>query len=161
MVLPNFVIQLNSSNCTAQTSSNANNNKDYYVDWSQLPQGKYSVTWSLNASNNTFSSPIILPFVYVDLGTTNILTTKSQNSPAVRTRCIGTLFISYSTAALNCLYADTSTNPAFYLNSRPSNNIFNVSILNPSGGYWVDKANTPIAIGDYVLNLSFQLLEQY
>ena len=39
MVLPNFVIQLNSSNSTAQTASNANNNKDYYVDWSQLPQG--------------------------------------------------------------------------------------------------------------------------
>lgn len=160
MVLPNFVIQLNTSNCTAQTASNANNNKDYYVDWSQLPQGKYSVTWSLNASNNTFSTPIVLPFVYVDLGTSNIFTTQSANAPASRTRCIGTLFIS-SSATLNCLYADTSTNPAFYLNSRPSNNVFNVSILNPTGGYWVDKASTPIAIGDYVLNLSFQLLEQY
>jgi len=160
MVLPNFVIQLNSSNCTAQTASNANNNKDYYVDWSQLSQGKYSVTWSLNASNNTFSTPIVLPFVYVDLGTSNIFTTKSAIAPAIRTRCIGTLYIS-SSATLNCLYADTCTNPVFYLNSRPSNNIFNVSILNPSGDYWVDKASTPIAIGDYVLNLSFQLLEQY
>ena len=161
MVLPCFVIQLSSTSCTAQTASNANNNKDYYVDWSQLPQGKYSVTWSLNASDNTFSSPIILPFVYVDLGTTNIFTTKSQNDPAIRTRCIGTLFVNNATASLNCLYADTHSNPAFYLNSRPSNNIFNVSILNPSGGYWVDKAVTPVAIGDYVLNLSFQLLEQY
>ena len=111
----------------------------------------------MNANDNTFSSPIILPFVYVDLGTTNIFTTKSQNDPAIRTRCIGTLFI----GSLNCLNADTHSNPAFYLNSRPSNNIFNVSILNPSGGYWVDKAVTPVAIGDYVLNLSFQLLEQY
>lgn len=161
MVLPNFVIQLNSSNCTAQTASNANNNKDYYVDWSQLPQGKYSVSWSLNASDNIFSTPIVLPFVYVDLGTTNIFTTKSQNDQAIRTRCIGTLYVSNSTASLSCLYADTHSNPAFYLNSRPSNNIFNVSILNPSGALWVDKAPTPVAIGDYVLNLSFQLLEQY
>lgn len=161
MVLPSFVIQLSSSNCTAQTASNANNNKDYYVDWSQLPQGKYSVTWSLNASDNTFSTPIVLPFVYIDLGTSNIFTTKSQNDPAIRTRCIGTLFVNNATSSLNCLYADIATNPPFYLNSRPSNNIFNVSILNPSGGFWVDKAATPLAIGDYVLNLSFQLLEQY
>jgi hypothetical protein len=160
MVLPSFVIQLSSTSCTADTASNANNNKDYNVDWSQLPQGKYSVTWSLNASNNTFSTPIVIPFVYVDLGTSNIFTTTSQSTPAIRTRCIGTLFIS-SSGTLNCLYADTHTNPPFYLNSRPSNNKVNVSIFNPSGGLWLDKASTPIAIGDYVLNLSFHLLEQY
>ena len=161
MVLPSYCFQLTSNNCTASTASNANNNKEYYVDWSQLPQGKYAVTWTMNASNNTFGSPIVTAFVHADLETSNTFLTTNTNYPATRTRCIGSLFVGYSTSALNSLYADLSTNPPIYLNSRPSDNVFNVSILTNTGALWLDKATTPIAIRDYVLNLNFELLEVY
>lgn len=161
MVLPCYTFQLTSNYCTATTASNTNSDKEYEVDWTQIPNGKYSVTWTLNASNNTFTTPIVSAFVHIDLGTTNTFQTKSQIYSAVRTQCIGSLFVGYSTSALNSLYADLSTNPPIYLNNRPNDNTVNVRILNNTGALWVDKAATPIAIGAYVLNLHFQLLEIY
>ena len=97
----------------------------------------------------------------MDLGTSNTFQTKSQIYSAVRTHCIGSLFVGYSTSLLNSLYANLSTNPPIYLNSRPNNNTVNVSILTNTGALWLDKAGTPVAIGDYVLNLNFELLEIY
>ena len=160
MVLPSYTFQLTSNNCTEYTASNLNNDKDYEINWSQIPQGKYSVTWTFNASNNTFAGPIVTAFVHMDLGTSNSFQTKSQSYSAVRTQCIGTLSIAYL-ASLNLLYADLSTNPPIYLNSRPNDNTVNVKILTNTGALWLDKSVTPKAVGEYVLNLNFQLLEIY
>ena len=55
------------------------------------------------------------------------------------------------------LYCDADTNPPFYLDSKPSNNIISCSILNEVGVLWVDSLNNPPA--SYILTLSMELLD--
>ena len=47
-----YNIVVNSNFCTSGTSGNANNNKNYYIDWtSVMPKGRYELTFSFISIN--------------------------------------------------------------------------------------------------------------
>jgi len=126
--------------------------KQYYFDWSVIPDGKYELSFSfisvpqnnIGDTYSLFSNMISPQNVY-------------QASSAIGARTIAYLgslkydAFNATTSNINYVYADQQTNPPVICN-RPMTNIFTISIFD---GLAVDYN---ITIPDYILTLHFKPL---
>jgi hypothetical protein len=126
--------------------------RQYYFDWSVIPDGKYELTFSfmgdpaanLNDNFSLFSNMISPQNVYQASGRIG------ANSVAF----LGNLcYVGYNSPALTLtyLFADQTTNPPVICN-RPMNNIFTIGIFDGFSG--ANNVTTPA----YILTLYFKPL---
>lgn len=159
-------VVLNSNNAVNAAALFANNNKlQYFIDWGAILKDNksYRLHWTYIGGINTFSSAgYKLPQVRIDFNMENYLgVTSSYGAPT--STFIGTLqarqVISTTTYGLYC---DDSGNLPIYLERRPYNNLFTVSILNSDAtpGLWLDNAAIPVPPANYILTLSFQEVDE-
>ena len=147
------------------SDSGTNNNSNYFRNWrSVLPHGKYKCTFTYTSvfSNNgtgTNNADISPAFLHINLGcNSNFIYSSNKLS---NTDTIG--FLKWGTfgpdnTGKGFLYSDITTNPPFYFNNGLLNNFINVKITEYDGTtLWVDGNH--VAPGDYILCLSFELME--
>ena len=142
----------------SSTGTGTTANSQFFFDWGQIPEGKYSVRFTFNSAVVTLTNTYVAN-IFLDLGqqmNTFIVASTLTTSPQLRGNYLGCLSAT-GTGAGQYLFADLHTNPPIYLNNRPTNNQLLVEIHQNTDPY---TANYPQAtIGQYTLNLSFTLLE--
>lgn len=121
-----YRIVLNSNDATVSGT-------DYLFsfDWSVIPDGNYLVHFSFNtATVNTVANPQIA-MIYTDIlsgSNTFIASNQAGIARAQTSNFLGVAY-PYIVSTTSTLHAEDSTNPPSFLNSKPRNNQFSVSIL--------------------------------
>ena len=147
---------INSNNKIAGT----NNSATYNIDWGSILKDRtcYKLHFTYMGGINTFSAAMTnkIPLIFTDIQTTSNKTTSFTG--AMSTQFMGYLKIQQVAPNVNGSYltAEDVTNVPMYLESRPMNNTFKISIFN--------NANPPVAYIDtasaqpsnYILVLSFE-----
>jgi hypothetical protein len=147
---------LNSNQALANST---NNNATFNFDWgSVLKSDKpYLLTWSYMGQPNTLTVASKVAQIQIDFQMEQYLNKVSTYGAPTAT-CIGVLRSIFLNNALNFLYAETGSNPAIYMQTRPFNNLFTVKVLTndatPIG--WTDNAGVPVVNNNYMLTLSFE-----
>jgi len=136
----------------------------YFYDCiSHLEQGKYRGTFSFMGSSSGTISNQFHPLVFIDLGQSNY--TSFASSPTFNTTFgtinytqgyIGSLETLLTGTNQTTYIASTETNPPFYLDYRPQNNLVNVRILNQRGFQDNLSGNN---IGNYTLTLQLEKID--
>jgi hypothetical protein len=121
----------------------------YGIDWSFMPEGKYSLSWKFVSKASTASKVLLLE---ANFGTSVNSFTAGQNTYAQTNQYLGVVTNSYSGNAAGSFKSDYSDNPPLYMASKPSSNIFSVNIFDN------DLVLYDIAV-DYVLILNFKNID--
>ena len=131
-------------------------NVSYFYDWSRLEQGRYKLTFTFATAVFTTTNANVLN-IFTDLCQTNTFFAGNPNS----SQSYGFQYLGMArasaTGANNYLYAPNNFNGEMYLNSRPSNNLFSILLLNNDAnksGY----SSTTLP-GNYSLILTLELLD--
>lgn len=159
-----YNIVVNSNFCTSGTSGNANNNKNYYIDWTAvMPKGSYELTFSfISRANDTINTLNNIPLVYVDfLSQANIDATQ-PGFQATASQFLGMLFptLIHPATDASILRSEQTSNNPIYLVNRPWNNEFKVLVVSGANPPipWVD--DNLVSLPSYVMNLHFRLLKE-
>jgi hypothetical protein len=146
-----FNIVLNSQNSAAISSPNVNN-KTYLFNWTNLPEGRYEVTFSYRGLNNGDLVASDSPQVFVSLSSTTYQATTTETNRV--SQFMGSLQIVTHDAGQAYFTCNIHDNPPIFLPSRPNGAIV-VRVLN---GAFSDFFNTIAGSGlaEYVMCLSFK-----
>lgn len=127
----------------------------FLIDWALLPDKKFKVTWGFGGGSIDMSTGLNdICLLYVELGQDNIYISDTKNVRGTRSRCIGVVVPNETLTASTFLYGDKNINGPVFLDSRPTNNEFSVSLKNLAGQRWVDSVGG--ILPEYILNLSFE-----
>ena len=154
-------VVLNSNNAV----SGATNQASYFIDWAAILDDRkaYRMHWVYVGGANTITGTKIAQ-VQVDFQTRQYLN-RSSIMGAPTTPTIGCLrpYVFVGSSNTDYLFADDGNNPPVYLDSRPYNNNFTVSILDNAAtpALWKDNAAVPVNPAAYILTLSFQEIDEY
>lgn len=128
--------------------------RQYYFDWSVIPDGKYELTFSFvsEATVNVDAGDLFTIF-------SNMISPQNvyQASGSVGARTVAFLGnvnpMTFNTAAgtSNYLFCDVNTNPSVICN-RPMTNIFTIGIFDGMSG------NSSLTCPNYILTLHFKPL---
>ena len=130
-------------------------NRQYYFDWSVIPDGKYELTFSLVSDSSTVSTLIQYTLFSNMISPQNVY----QAGDRVGANTIAFLGMLKTDAVnsgtspdtLNSLVANLEDNPPVIVN-RPMTNIFTIGIFNGLSGVLVNP------MPDYLLTLHFKPL---
>ena len=148
-----YNIVLNSTNISSGIAVNGM----HCFDWTVLPDCKYKLTFSfMSGPQNLLAYPSI-PCLFVDLGQTTYYTNTLNSVNAKTTQFLGTLLPNL-VSGNSYFSTNREANTILYLLNRPSNNQFNVRILNNiNGNNWLDlNGNT---ITNYILTLTLETID--
>jgi len=142
-----YNIVLNSNDATV-----SGNDYLFSFDWSVLPDRNYLVHFNFNTlTQNTVTSPAIAMIYSTALSASHtfVASNNTGRASAQTSNFLG-LAYPYVISTTSSLHAEDSTNPPIYLNTRPRNNQFAVTILT--------NASTPTvypSLSAWVLVLQF------
>ena len=124
----------------------------YRFDWNAImPDIPYEVHMTYIGEVNNVSLTT-LPMVYIDFGVPTNVYQASSRTNANSSLYVGFLE-SYLVAANSYLHAEDGTNAPIYLNGRPRNNEFTVSVLSNDGDPYTPAGAA--TLGDYIMTLVF------
>lgn len=143
----------------AGTSTTDIRNVGYYYDWSLLPDTRYKLTFNFISSSHTSTATSVCG-LYSDFAQLNTRFALSQTSVA-NTRLnysyLGSLRYSLIGAS-SYLFCDNSSNVELYLERRPQNNNFTVSLINNDANKTAYSSTTlPTS---YILTISLEELDE-
>ena len=149
---------------SAVAGAPSTNNEQFFYDWSQMEEGRYKVTFSFMSAVNQTTQPTgtFVPNLFIDLGQGAYTSIASSNVPTnanigavFNSNFLGSLeFKSFTSNIGSYGYycATSTTNPPFYIDNKPRNNIVNV-IIN-TNGVTQTTSYTPTP-GAYTLTIQF------
>lgn len=152
-------VVLNSNN---KIVGGTNNQAQYYIDWGAILKNnkKYRLHFTYIGQSNTCTGTKI-PCIYSDIQTSSNVTT---GNGAMSTQFMGYLKIQQYAPNQNTNYltAEDNTNVPLYLNNRPMNNLFTITIYDNASppALFLDQAAIPVVPGNYIMVLSFQEIEE-
>jgi len=155
-------VYLNSNNKISGT----NNNATYNIDWGSVLKNntRYRLHFTYMGGMNTFSAAMTnkIACIYSDIQTSS--NRMSSTNGAMTTQMMGYLKIQQVQPNVNAGYltAEDNTNVPMYLDSRPLNNTFTISILDNQAtpALYLDVNASPAVPGNYIMVLSFQEIEE-
>ena len=148
-----FNIVLNSQQVSTQSSGN-DNDCTYEFNWTNIPSGKYRMSFSYRGKNNGDLVVDDSPQVFLSIASCPSVYQANGTSGSVISTFIGTLGISTHANAQAYFYSNLYDNPDVFFNNEPTNGPIRVQIFS-------DNFTTPFTtlagsnIADYVLVLSF------
>lgn len=153
---------LNSNNKISGT----NNNAVYNIDWGTLLKNNtaYRLHFTYMGGFNTFTaaSSNKIACVYSDIQTSS--NRMSSTNGAMTTQMMGYLKIQQVQPNINLAYltCEDNTNVPMYLENRPMNNTFTISIYDNASPpvLFLDNNATPAQPNNYIMVLSFQEIEK-
>jgi hypothetical protein len=158
-------VVLNSNN----KASGTNNQATYYMDWSSILKDntQYYLHFTYMGCANTITGTK-LALVYADFQTSNKLNSATQNgaSSTQFLGCLKSIVLVGGTSNTGYLQAEDNTIVPTFLESRPTNNQFTITVLDNASPPALYLDNTPVAVGppatqpvpngNYVRVLSFR-----
>lgn len=153
-----FNIVLNSEMAYPTYGVNLTTNDKYYAfNWTNIPQGKYVMTWSYRGLEQSLATGNDSPQVFLTLGSTPSTYTANNTSGSVVSTYIGNL---QTTTHINAdLYynANQYDNCPVFFECLPTNNMIHVQVMCAN---WVDPfmagALQTEFLAEYVLTLHFE-----
>ena len=149
-----FNIVLNSLYTSTLSGPNINDSL-YDFNWTNIPQGRYKMSFSYKGRNNGDLVADDAPQVFLTMATVPSVYQASGENGSVISRYIGSLRIETHEAAQAYYYANLNDNPDIYFENIPTNGPIRVQIFE-------DDFVTPFTtiagsdIAEYVLCLSFE-----
>ena len=148
-----FNIVLNSQQVSAQSSGN-DNDCTYEFNWTNIPAGKYRMSFSYRGKNNGDLVVDDSPQVFLSIASCpSVYQASGQNGSIVST-FIGTLGVQTHAGGQAYFYSNLYDNPDVFFNNEPTNGQIRVQIFR-------DNFTTPFTtlaasnLADYVMVLSF------
>lgn len=144
--------------------SGTNNNATYNIDWGSILKDRtaYRLHFTYMGGFNTFTAASTnkIACVYSDIQTSSNRMTSTTG--AMTTQMMGYLKIQQIQPSINLAYltAEDNTNVHMFLDSRPMNNTFTISIYDNAStpALYLDNNGTPAPPNNYILILSFSEL---
>lgn len=150
-----FNIVLNSQQVSAQSSGNPND-CTYEFNWTNIPRGKYTCSFSYKGQNNSDFVSDDSPQVFLTLGTVPSVYQANGSSGSVVSNWIGSLHAETHAAAQVVFYSNLTDNPEVYFNNLPSSGPIRVQVYR-------DNFTTPFTtiagglnLANYVMVLHFK-----
>jgi hypothetical protein len=153
-----YIIILNS---IEKNSGGSNTFATYSFDWYVLPDQPYYVYFQFVATDHSTYAAANIPVaqIVIDLGQSSNTFSAVSNVQSARTssylqggsQYLGSLRKTVSSGANFYLYANKTDNPPIYINGRPNNPRFLVSVLT-NQGFGYDSSS----LGNYILTLYFE-----
>ena len=131
---------------------------NFFYDWSRIEQGRYKMTFTFITSVLT-STNVSVMNIFTDMCQTNTFFASNPDGTRNDTYAYQYLGIARAsgTGANTYLYAPNNFNGEIYINQRPQNNLFSISLLNNDAN---KTAYTSTALfNNYSLVLTLELLD--
>jgi hypothetical protein len=149
-----FNIVLNSQQVSASSSGNPND-CTYEFNWTNIPQGKYKMSFSYKGQNNSDFVSNDSPQIFLSLGTVPSVYQANGSNGSVVSNWVGSLHAETHAAAQVVFFANLQDNPDVYYESLPTSGPIRVQI------YRADFTTlfTTVAgsnLANYVMALSFE-----
>jgi hypothetical protein len=152
-----FNIVLNSQQVSASSSGNPND-CTYEFNWTNIPKGKYKMSFSYKGQNNSDFVSNDSPQIFLYMGNTPSVYQASGISGSVVSTYIGALHAETHAATQVVFYANIQDNPDVFFDSIPTSGPIQVKVF---------RANftTPFTtlagsnLANYVMVLSFEQVE--
>jgi hypothetical protein len=148
-----FNIVLNSQQSALGTNTN---NLYYEFNWTNIPQGKYEMSFSFLAQNNGDYVANDCPQVFLSLGCVPSVYQASNLNGSVVSTFIGSLRAQTHAAGQVGFYANTNDNPNVFFNNLPTSGPIRVQVFQDDFTTPFVTATGAINLAQYVLVLSFQ-----
>jgi len=137
-------------NSQQNISSNTNSQVEFGFDWSVIPKGSYDVHFTF-VTNPMNLSTTDVAVININFGSSTVYTAGNLIN-AYTTNYVG-IAKPYLISTTSYLLSEDNTNPPIYLNNRPNNNIFNVTINNSTNNALF--VPTTGSMANWILNLKF------
>ena len=150
-----FNIVLNSQQVSAASSGNPND-CTYEFNWSNLPQGKYKMSFSYKGLNNSDFVSNDSPQIFLSLGTVPSVYQANGSNGSVVSTWIGSLHAETHAAAQVVFYANLQDNPDVYYDSLPTSGPIRVQVYRANFTTPFTTVTGGLDLADYVMCLSFE-----
>ena len=153
MELESFNVVMDSN--TFYGAGDGKQNRQYYFDWSVIPDGKYEITFSFVGDSSTISTLSQYTLFSNMISPQNVYQAGDRvgaNTIAyLGTLRFDTINSGTTPDTLNCLVSNSTDNPPVICN-RPTTNIFTIGVFSGLSGALVNPMT------DYILTLHFKPL---
>jgi len=154
-----FNIVLNSQQVSTSSSGN-NNDCTYEFNWSNIPQGKYKMSFSYKGQNNSDFVANDSPQIFLHLGTVPSVYQASGQEGSVVSSWIGSLHAETHSATEVVFYANLQDNPDVYFDSLPTSGPIIVKVYRANFTTPFTTNTTAQALANYVMCLSFEQVDK-
>ena len=149
-----FNIVLNSQQVSTSSSGNPND-CTYEFNWTNIPQGKYKMSFSYKGQNNSDFVSNDSPQICLSLGTVPSVYQANGSNGSVVSNWIGSLHAETHAAAQVVFFANILDNPEVYYESLPTSGPVRVQIYRANFTTpFTTNAGSDLA--NYVMCLSFE-----
>ena len=149
-----FNIVLNSQQVSTSSSGNPND-CTYEFNWTNIPHGKYKMSFSYKGQNNSDFVSNDSPQIFLSLGTVPSVYQANGNNGSVVSNWIGSLHAETHAATQIVFYANLQDNPDVYYESLPTSGPIRVKVYR-------DNFTTPFTttagsnLANYVMAMTFE-----
>ena len=150
-----FNIVLNSQLVSASSSGNPND-CTYEFNWSNIPQGKYKMSFSYKGLNNSDFVGNDSPQLFLSLGTIPSVYQASGQNGSVVSNYIGALNANTHSATQVVFYANIQDNPDVFFDSLPTSGPIRLQVFRSNFVTPFTTVTTAQALANYVMVLSFE-----
>lgn len=151
-----FNIVLNSQQASTTFSSGNNNDLTYLFNWSNIPQGRYQVSFCYRGLNNADLVADDSPQVFVSFNSNSSTYQASGVDGSNVSLYLGTLRIETHAALQAYFYANQYDNPDVFLIGKPMDNQIRVQVFRSDFVTPFTTVSGALALANYVLVLSFK-----
>lgn len=150
-----FNIVLNSQQVSASSSGNPND-CTYEFNWTNIPQGKYKMSFSYKGLNNSDFVSDDSPQVFLSLNTVPSAYQANGSGGSVVSTWIGSLHAETHAAAQVVFYANLQDNPDVYYDSLPTSGPIRVQVYRSDFTTPFTTVTGGLNLANYVMCLSFE-----
>jgi hypothetical protein len=150
-----FNIVLNSQQVSTSSSGN-NNDCTYEFNWSNIPQGKYKMSFSYKGQNNSDFIANDSPQIFLSLGTVPSVYQASGQEGSVVSNWIGSLHAETHAAGEVVFFANLQDNPDVYYESIPTSGPIRVQVYRGNFTTLFTTITTNQNLANYVMGLTFE-----
>ena len=150
-----FNIVLNSQQVSAASSAN-NNDRTYEFNWSNIPQGHYTMSFSYKGQNNTDFISNDSPQLFISLNTVPSVYQASNANGSVVSTYIGALHAETHSATEIVFFANLTDNPEVYYNSLPTSGPIRLQVFRGNFTTPFTTITGGLELANYVIVLHFK-----
>ena len=153
-----FNIVLNSQYISSLSGVN-NNNLTYDFNWTNIPQGKYKMSFSYKGLNNGDYVGDDSPQIFLSLGTVPSVYQAGEANGSVISTYIGSLRAETHAAGQVYFYANLNDNPPVYFENIPRSGPISIKVFTSD---FVTPFTTSLGspLDEYVMCLSFEQVDK-
>lgn len=150
-----FNLVLNSQ-ISSPFSSGLHNDVTYAFNWSNIPEGKYAVSFSYLGKNNGDYIANDCPQVFLSISSVPSVYLAGASDISQISTYLGSLRAQTHAAGQIGFYANSQDNPEVFFNTKPSNGLIRVQVFRDDFITPFTTVTGGVDLADYVMVLRFK-----